>query len=53
MKNNEILKEEYLKLNFLKKIWYSIVKFEKYPEMSALGVKQALIYFTKLILILG
>ena len=51
MKNNEILKEEYLKLNFLKKIWYSMVKFEKYPEMSALGVKQALIYFTKLILI--
>ncbi len=51
MKNNETLREEYLKLNFFKKIWYSIVKFEKYPEMSALGVKQALIYFTKLILI--
>lgn len=51
MENNQSLKEKYLKLNFLKKIWYSIVKFEKYPEMAALGVKQALIYFTKLVLI--
>lgn len=51
MKNNESLKEEYLKLNFFKKIWFSIVKFEKYPEMAALGIKQAIIYFTKLILI--
>ena len=51
MNNNESLKEEYLKLSFLKKIWYSIVKFEKYPEMAALGVKQAIIYFTKIILI--
>ncbi len=51
MENNQSLKEEYLKLNFLNKIWYSIVKFEKYPEMAALGVKKALIYFTKLIII--
>lgn len=51
MENNQSLKEEYLKLNFFKKIWYSIVKFEKYPEMAALGVKQAVMYFTKLILI--
>lgn len=51
MKNNESLKEEFIKLNFFKKIWYSISKYEKYPEMAALGVKKAMVYFTELILI--
>lgn len=47
----KIEKEELLKLNFFKKIWYSITKFEKYPEMAALGVKKALSYFTGLVLL--
>lgn len=51
MEDNGTVKERYLKLNFFKKVWYSIIKFEKYPEMAALGVKKSLIYFTELILI--
>ena len=34
-----------------KKIWYSITKFEKYPEMAAEGVGRAILYLTKLILL--
>ena len=44
-------KEQFMKLNFFKKVWISISKFEKYPEMAALGVKKALIYFTELMLV--
>lgn len=44
-------KEKILKMNFFKKVWYSIIKFEKYPEMAALGVKKAVIYFTELMII--
>ena len=51
MESNQSKKEQYLKLNFFKKIWYSIIKFEKYPELAALGVKRALVYFTELIVI--
>ena len=25
-------------INFFKKLWYSITKFEKYPEMAAEGI---------------
>lgn len=51
MENNQTQKERFLKLNFFKKIWYSIAKFEKYPEMAALGVKKAILYFTELMII--
>ena len=51
MESNEKIEEHFLKMNFFQKIWYSISKFEKYPEMAALGVKKALLYFTELILI--
>ena len=51
MESNQSQKEKYLKLNFFKKIWYAISKFEKYPELAALGVKKALLYFTELIII--
>ena len=51
MERNEVQKEKFLKLNFFKKIWYSIYKFEKYPELAALGVKRAIIYFTELMAI--
>lgn len=44
-------KEVFTKMNFLKKMWYSISKFEKYPELAALGVKKALIYVIELTLI--
>ena len=49
MKSKE--KKENSNINFFKMVWYSILKFEKYPEMAALGVKKAIWYFTKLILI--
>ena len=34
-----------------KKVWYSITKFEKYPEMAAEGVGRAFIYLAFLIII--
>lgn len=37
-------KEEDIKINFFKKIWYSITKFEKYPSMAAEGLKRAIKY---------
>lgn len=51
MESNEKVKEQFFKMNFFQKIWYSISKFEKYPEMAALGVKKSIIYLTELILI--
>ena len=47
MESNQSKKEQFLKLNFFKKIWFAMTKFEKYPELAALGVKKALLYFTK------
>lgn len=51
MNNNTPNKAKYIKPNFFKKVWYSITKFEKYPEMAALGAKQAIIYFSELMII--
>ena len=51
MESNEKTKQQFFKMKFFQKIWYSISKFEKYPEMAALGVKRAILYFTELILI--
>ena len=53
MESNEQIRQQFFKMNFLKKVWYSISKFEKYPEMAALGVKKALVYFTELLLIIS
>ena len=53
MESNEEIRQHFLKLNFFQKMWYSISKFEKYPEMAALGVKKALVYFTELLLIVS
>lgn len=36
---------------FFKKIWFSITKFERYPEMATEGVGKALSYLAKLMLI--
>ena len=45
---NEIQRRDY---SFLKKVWYSITKFENYPEMAAFGISRALIYLSKLLII--
>lgn len=37
-------KEEVVNINFFKKVWYSITKFEKYPVMAAEGFGKALTY---------
>ena len=46
-------KKENLKMGFFKKVWNSIVKIEKYPDMAAEGVGKACIYVCKLVLILA
>jgi len=51
VESNEQIRQQFFKMNFFKKVWYSISKFEKYPEMAALGVKRALLYYTELIII--
>lgn len=40
-------------IGFFKKVWYSVAKFEKYPEMAAEGVKNAIIYLVILSCILS
>ena len=40
-------------LNFFKKVWYSITKFEKYPEMALQGIKKAIIYLFIITLIVS
>lgn len=39
------------KIGFFKKVWYSITKFERYPEMAVEGVGSAFAYLAKLMLI--
>lgn len=51
MESKEKIKKQSIKMNFFQKLWYSISKFEKYPEMATLGVKRAILYFTQLMLI--
>ena len=46
-------KNEDGKKGFFKKIWYSIDKIEKYPELSAEGFKSAIKYLAILIVILA
>lgn len=41
-------KEEVVKINFFKKVWYSITKFEQYPEMAMEGLKRAIKYLITL-----
>ncbi len=42
-------KEPSLKTGFFKKVWYSITKIEKYPEMAAQGVGKAMSYLMKIV----
>lgn len=48
---NKNIKKEKFNKGFFKKLYYSIVKIERYPEMAAEGLPRALSYFTKLIAI--
>ena len=38
------MEEKVVKINFFKKIWYSITKFEQYPTMAMEGLKRAVKY---------
>ncbi len=40
------------KMKFFKRLWYSISKIEKYPDMAAEGFKRALGYLVKIVMIL-
>ena len=51
--DGEAEKEEKMNKGFFKKIWYSINKIEKYPELSAEGLGRAIIYLMTLVLIIG
>ena len=42
-------KENSLKQGFFKKVWYSITKIEKYPDMAAEGVGRTIGYLAKLV----
>ncbi len=41
------------KKGFFKKVWYSVFKIERYPEMATEGVARALTYLTKLAIIIA
>lgn len=41
-------KEEVVNINFFKKVWYSITKFEQYPAMATEGLKRAIKYLIML-----
>lgn len=55
MDNNDNMQEDKneLKNGFFRKLWYSIVKIEKYPQMAAQGVPKALGYLSKIVIILS
>lgn len=40
--------EEVVKINFFKKVWYSITQFEKYPSMATEGLGRAIKYLIML-----
>ena len=46
MEEKEDGKYRVVNINFFKKVWYSITKFEKYPEMATEGLGRALKYLT-------
>ena len=53
MEDNHQNNEDCLKINFFETIWYSLTKFEKYPEMAILGIKKALSYFSIMMLLVS
>lgn len=50
-KKEEVEKKE-LKTGFFKKVWYSITKIEKYPDMAAEGLGKSVGYLVKIVAIL-
>ena len=48
--NEEKIKTK--KMKFFKRLWYSISKIEKYPDMAAEGFKRALGYLVKIVMLL-
>ena len=44
-------KEEVVNINFFKKVWYSISKFEQYPAMATEGLWRAIKYLITLTII--
>ena len=50
-KEKEEQTEEIIKTNFFKRLWYSIFKIEKYPDMAAEGLKRALGYLVKIVML--
>lgn len=51
--NKNINDDNNFKKGFFKKVWYSIVKIERYAEMATEGVGRALSYLSKLVIILA
>ena len=52
-RQKENVNEKKNKKSFFKKIWYSITKIEKYPEMAIDGVGKAVAYLAKLVIIIS
>lgn len=50
---NKVEENKISKNNIFKKMYYSIFKFEKYPEMAAEGLKEAIKYLTIIIAIVS
>lgn len=50
-KNQKNEENKEINLGFFKKVWYSIVDIEKYPDMSAQGLGKALGYLVKIVAI--
>ena len=46
-------KEEKTKIGFFQKVWNSITKIEKYPDMAAEGLGRAFTYLCKVVAILA
>lgn len=46
-------KKKEIKKGFFKKVWYSITKIEKYPDMAAEGAGKAVGYLAKIVAILA
>lgn len=53
IKEDNTKAEKQSKIGFFKKVWYSITKIEKYPDMAAQGVGSAISYLAKVIIILA
>lgn len=53
MMSEEKKVENELKTGFFKKVWQSITKIEKYPDMAAEGVGKAISYMAKIVAILA